>query len=318
MANNGALQRLQGSLVAPQGNIVYVDGTNGSATGSGLTPDSAVTTLALGLTASAVGDIISIAPGLYTVDIGSAAIIPLTDQTWMASVPSHGGAPNVVITADADDTADVLFSIDADNVTFIGLEFKMISAAATHIRLVDAAQDSAVRGLVFLDCWFNLNDQDDAGILACAFDDASNTITGLVMRNCRFTGNDATTTADVNYIEVGAPGIPGAMIEDCVFELEGIDGDNHAFTFADPAGSNKSYGMVIRNNDFIGAQDNAADTVAIIFNGSMTDGEIMGMVRSNFFAGCTAIAVTASKISKSVIRNFVTDSSGGALVDASA
>lgn len=318
MASKGVIQIASELVVAPHGKVVYVDGTNGVATNSGLTPGGAVSTLAEGLTAAAANDIISIAPGTYTVNVGSAAIVPLTDQTWMAGTPSYGGAPNVIIEADADDTAVPLFTIDVDGVVFKNIEFRMKASAATHIHLVEAGQGAAVRGLAFLDCWFNLNDQDDAGLIALTFNDASNAVVGLVIRGCRFTGNDATTIAAVPYIDVGAPGIPAALIEDCVFEIEGIDGDGLAFNFADPAGANKSYGMTIRNNDFIGAQDNGADTVAIAFNGSMTDGEIMGMIRTNYFAGCTAVSVTASKMSKSVIRNYVTDSSGGALVDASA
>ena len=63
MAAKGTAQIVNNVAVQPQGKVVYVDGTNGVATNSGLTPDSAVTTLALGLAASAAGDIISIAPG---------------------------------------------------------------------------------------------------------------------------------------------------------------------------------------------------------------------------------------------------------------
>lgn len=315
MGNKGLIQIVQDSVVAPHGNVVYVDGTNGSATGSGRTPDSAVTTLALGLAASAANDIISIAPGTYEVDIGTNPIIPLANQTWMAGTPSYGGFPNVKVIADADDTAVSLFAIDVSGVVFKDLWFQMKAAAATHVTLIDAAQTSAVNGLAFIDCWFDLNDQDDAGLMACQFNDATNAITGLVMRGCRFIGNDATTTAAVPYIDVGVGGIPYALIENCIFCIEGIDGDNIGINFADPGAANKCYGMTIRNNDFIGAQDAGADTVAIVFAAAMTDNEILGSIRNNYFPGCAAPSITTDETSKSVINNYVNDAAGGALVD---
>jgi len=315
MASKGLVQLAQDLVVAPHGKVVYVDGTNGSATGSGLTPDSAVTTLALGLAASAANDIISIAPGTYTVDISTNPIIPLANQTWMAGTPGYGGFPNVKIIADADDTAVSLFAIDVSGVAFKDLWFQMKTAAATHVTLIDAAQTTAVNGLAFIDCWFDLNDQDDAGLKGLAFNDATNAITGLVIRGCRFIGNDATTTAAVPYIDIGIGGIPYALIEDSVFCLESIDGDCIGINFVDPEGANKCYGMVIRNNDFIGAQDAGADTVGIVFAAAMTDNEILGSIRGNFFPGCSANAITTDETSKSCVNNYVNDTAGGALVD---
>lgn len=313
--NRSALQILQDSIVAPHGKVIYVDGTNGAATGSGLTPDSAVTTLALGLAASAANDIISIAPGTYEVDIGTNPIIPLANQTWMAGTPSYGGFPNVKIIADADDTAKSLFAIDVSGVVFKDLWFQMKAAAATHVTLIDAAQTSAVNGLAFIDCWIDLNDQDDAGLMGMAFNDGTNAITGLVIRGCRFIGNDATTTAAVPYIDIGVPGIPYALIEDNVFCIESVDGDSIGINFADPTAANKSYGMVIRNNDFIGAADGGGDTVGIVFAAAMTDNEILGSIRGNFFPGCSANAITTDETSESVVNNYVPDAAGGALVD---
>jgi hypothetical protein len=315
MAFKGALQTVQDAIVAPHGKVIYVDGTNGLATGSGLTPDSAVTTLALGLAKSAANDIISIAPGTYTVDISTNPIIPLANQTWMAGTPAYGGYPNVTIIADADDTAVSLFAIDVSGVVFKDLRFEMKASAATHVSLIDAAQTTAVNGLAFIDCYFDLADQDDAGLMGLKFDDATNAITGLVIRGCRFVGNDATTTAAVPYISVGIGGIPYALIENNVFCIESADGDSVGIAFADPGAANKCYGMTIRNNDFIGAADGGGDTVGIVFTAAMTDNEILGSIRNNYFPGCSANAITTDETSESVINNYVPDAAGGALVD---
>lgn len=318
MANTGLAQIVNDSVVQPHGKVIYVDVTNGVATNSGLTPDAAVTTLALGLAASAANDIISIAPGTYPVDISTNPIVPLANQTWMAGTPAHGGYPNVTIIADADDTAVSLFAIDVSGVVFKDLRFEMKASAATHVTLIDAAQTSAITGLAFIDCWIDLADQDDAGLIGMAFNDATNTITGLVIRGCHFVGLDATTTAALNYIDVGIGGIPYALIENNVFCIESIDADNFAITFGDPGAFNKCYGMVIRNNDFIGASDAGADPVAIKFPAAMTDNEILGSIRGNFFPGCATAAITQDETSLSVVGNYGNDAAGGALVDPTA
>jgi len=315
MVSTGLSQIVSDAGISPHGKTIYVDVTNGVASNSGLTPDGAVTTLALGLAASAANDTIVIAPGIYPVDISTNPIIPLANQTWMAGTPCYGGFPNVKVVADADDTAVSLFAIDVSGVVFKGIWFQMLTAGATHVTIIDAAQTTAVNGLAFIDCWIDLNDIDDAGLKGMAFNDATNAITGLVIRNCNFIGLDATTTAGIPYIDVGIGGIPYALIENNRFCIESIDGDAIGINFADPGAANKCYGMVIRNNQFIGAQDAGADTVAISFAAAMTDNEILGCICNNSFAGCATPAITTDESSKSCVTNYANDDAGGALVD---
>jgi hypothetical protein len=114
---------------------------------------------------------------------------------------------------------------------------------------------------------------------------------------------------------VGIGGIPYALIENNVFCIESADGDSIGINFVDPGSANKCYGMTIRNNDFIGAADAGADTVGIVFAAAMTDNEILGSIRNNYFPGCSANAITTDESSKSCVNNYVNDAAGGALVD---
>ena len=151
--------------------------------------------------------------------------------------------------------------------------------------------------------------------MGMAFNDATNAITGLVIRGCHFIGNDATTVAAVPYIDIGVGGIPYALIENNVFCIESIDGDSVGINFADPVTANKCYGVVIRNNDFIGASDGAGDTVGIVFAAAGDDNQILGSIRQNFFAGCSANAITTDETSESCMMNYVPDGDGGAVID---
>ena len=304
-----------GPLPSIFGDTWYVDGTNGNDSYSGKSPGQAFATLAAARSASSAGDTIIIAPGTYTVDVGSASLAPKANQHWVAARPSGGGAPSVVIIADADDDANAAVAIDVNGVIFEGIEFKLIAGGTTALYPVDAAQTTAVRGLVFIDCWFNLNSVDAAGVMACRFNDATNAITGLVMLGCRFIGGDG-TTGQISYIQVGVGGIPDALIEKCTFVLESADADCYGLDFLDPGATAKSYGFVVRHNDFIGPVDGGEDGVGVFFAAAMTEKEIQGIIRENFFSYCSATPITVDKANKSVVNNYVgDDATGGTLVD---
>lgn len=296
------------------GDVWYVDGTNGAAANTGRYPDSAFATLAQALAASAAGDTIIIAPGTYTVDVGTASVAPKSQQHWEAAVIVEGGAPTVIITQDADDNANPLFAVDVDGVVFRGIEFRLVAGGTTAVNLLSAAQTTAARGLTFEDCWFNLNDVD-AAVKGILLNDATNAVTGLVMRRCRFTGASA-TTGQAMHIEIGVGGTLQGLIEDCIFECESADGDAKAINFLDPGASGGSYGITIRNNDFIGPADGGADAVPIAFAAAMTEDEIVGIIRGNFFSNCSVTPITQDEANGSLVQNYVgDDATGGTLVD---
>ena len=86
--------------------------------------------------------------------------------------------------------------------------------------------------------------------------------------------------------------------------------------FADPAASGKSYAFVCRNNDFIGSSDGGDDAVGIVFTGAMTEDEIAGIIRTNYFAHCGSSPVTVDEMNAGIIRNYYgDDATGGTLVD---
>ena len=309
--------KIDNLVISPNvfGFVYYVDGTNGNDANTGRDPLDAFSTLAKARSSSLAGDTIVIAPGTYTVDVGTSSLAPKTDQLWMAAQPSHGGAPNVVITQDADDSANAAVAIDVDNVVFKDIEFKLVAGGTTALYTVDAAQTTAVRGLVFENCWFNLNSVDAAGVMSLRLNDATNAITGMVVRNCTFVGGDG-TTGQINYIQVGIGGIVNSVIENNLFALESADGDCYGIHFLDPGASGKSYGNTIRSNDFIGATDGGEDSVGVFFASAMTEKEILSLIHSNFFAYCIATPVTVDSMNKGVVNNYVGDNAtGGTLVD---
>jgi hypothetical protein len=304
-----------GPTASAFGEVIYVDVTNGGDTNGGKTPESAVATLAQAMTNSAAGDTIIFAPGTYPVDVSAASVAPKANQLWRAARPSFGGAPSVVIVADADDGANSPVAVDVNGVVFQDIEFKLVAGGTTALYCIDAAQTTAVRGLVFDNCWFNLNSVEAASGYACKFDHATNAITGMVMKNCRFVGGDAETNQSI-YIQVGVGGIPDALIENCVFALESTDDDAIAINFLDPEAPLKSYAFVVRNNDFIGAAATNDTTVPIVFAGAMTEDEIAGVIRTNYFAHCGASSVTVDKMNAGVIWNYYgDDATGGTLAD---
>jgi len=300
----------------PFGNNWFVATSGGSDGNKGTSTKRPFATIQQALDVAAAGDNVILSPGTHTIDTGTdGAMIPLADMNFIAAIPPMGGKPSTIITADADDLA-AMVTIDVDGVGFHGIEFLLVAGGTTAVDLFDIAQTTAVNGLVFKDCWFNLNSVDHATAImrALAIDDATNATTGLVVKNCRFIGGDATTT-EAEYIVVGVGGIPDALIEDNIFVLESADGDAVGISFGDPGTSGKSYAMTIRNNDFIGAKDGGGDSVGIKFASAMTDNEILGCIRTNYFPGCSDNAITTDESSESCVNNYIPDASGGALID---
>jgi len=285
------------------GKMYFVDGTNGSDNNGGLTPASAFATLAAARSASAAGDTVIVAPGTYTVDVGTASLAPKANQTWMAGMPALGGAPTVIIIADADDNANAPVAVDVDGVVFRDLEFRLVAGGTTALYCMDAGQTSAVRGLTFDGCWFNMNSVDGAGVIAARFNDGTNAITGLLMRNCHFIGGDATTNQSV-YIDVGVGGLPDGLITGNSFALESADGDALAIRFLDPGAAAKSYAVRIIDNLFIGASDGGDDAIPIEFAGAMTEDEIVGVIADNTFAHCGPEPITLAKMDGGIVNNW--------------
>ena len=92
-------------------------------------------------------------------------------------------------------------SVDVIGVVFEGIEFKLVAGGTTSIYILDAAQTTAVRGLTFIDCYFNMNSVDNARVIGLRSNDATNAITGLVMRGCTLLGMGSTTRLAVGVLQ---------------------------------------------------------------------------------------------------------------------
>src|SRR3990167_8102686 len=130
---------------------------------------------------------------------------------------------------------------------------------------------------------------------------------GVTFEDCVFNGNDQ-ANATLN----GVAGLPYAKIEDNVFAIDTNLG--WGISLEDTAAFGTGKGFIIRNNEFIGPDSTTTSQVGIRIVGT-EDATAAGMIRTNYFAYCTAAAITADKISDSMIENYVGNDAGGVLVD---
>jgi hypothetical protein len=300
--------------VNPFGKAYFVATSGGSDSAQGDDPTRPLATIAQAITNGAAGDTIVCGPGDHSVDVSAAALIPLADMQFVGAIPSNGGEPSTIISVDADDGNDMI-TIDVDGVGFKDIMFQHFASAGTAIRLIDVSATTAINGLSFKDCWFDMNDADVAGGTALNCDHATNIVNGLVLNNCRFTRGSATSTVNL-YVDIGVGGLANSLIEHCVFGCESTDDDYAAISFADPAGSGKSYGTVIRYNSFIGPTDGAVTLVPILTPAG-SSGEYPMQWHSNYFSYCTVNPIAVDQMDEALVNNYVGDlGAGGTLVDA--
>ncbi|MCR4338510.1 MAG: hypothetical protein NUW01_01340 [Gemmatimonadaceae bacterium] len=299
--------------INPLGIVVFVAASGGSDSNAGTSPTLPKATIAAAITAAGAGGTVVLGPGTHAVDVSVAALTPLANQQFVSAIPSFGGAPRAVIANDADDGVNIVL-VDVDGTVWRDIEFRNVTAATTCITQVGVAQTSAVRGIHFENCWFNQNSLDGA-MVSLAINDATNATTGAVFKNCRFVGATG-TTASVKYIQVGIGGAPSLLVERCVFECKSADNDARAIDFLDPGTSGLSYGITIRDNDIIGPADNGLDAVPLQFAAAMTEGEIIGIIRTNYFSNCATPPIPIDLVNNSVVSNYGNDNAtGGTLVD---
>lgn len=284
------------SEVSPFAKVLYVDGTNGSDTNNGQQPDRAFATIAqaISLSTSGAGDHIVIAPGTYTI---TSALVPKARNVFRAAVVTPR-VPSVIITGNIAD----LIQLDVDGVVFYGIEIK--ASGNTADNLVDIADTTAVSGVVFDSCTFNGDDKTSVDAINAA--DATNAVTGLVVRNCLF--RDLTGTP----IDIGVQGMPYGYIGYNHFAIDVNSGTG--INLADTSAFATGKGYVIEHNVFTGF-DATADEVGITIAGT-EDTTGAGIIRNNYFAYMAAAAITIDKLSKSEVNNYYGDAAtGGTLVD---
>ena len=300
----------------PFGNTWYVvasGGGGGFGHAPGPTSGNAYATIALAIAAASAGDTIILGPGDHSVDVSTAALIPKADMHFIGAVPSYGGMPSTIISVDADDGNDMI-TIDVDGVVFENIMFQHFLNAGTAIRLINVAQTNPVQGLAFINCWFDMNSADVAGGTALNVDDASNVTEGLVLKNCRFTGGDATSNADNQYIDIGVRGLTAGLIEGCTFGCEGTDDDYVAIRFADPSTTGRGYALVINECFFIGPVDGAVTMTFIVLTGG-SSGQFPFIITNCRSSYSTALWVTQDLLDQALVQNYTGDlTAGGTLL----
>ena len=293
----------------PFGTTWFVDATNGNDDNTGRREDDAFATIAKFISSGADGDKVVLSPEDHSVDVSVAALIPKARMQFLGSIPAHGGMPSTIISVDADDGDDMI-TIDVDGVYFKDIMFQHFLNAGTAVRLFDIAQTTAVNGLVFIDCWFDMNSADVSGGTALNVDDATNLTTGMVLKNCRFTGGDATTNANNQYIDIGVRGLVQCLLERCVFGCEGTDDDYVAIRFADPSTTGRGYGLVINECFFIGPTDGAVTMTFIVVTGG-DSGEFPFLITNCRASYSTALWATQDKLDEALIENYRGDLTAG-------
>lgn len=297
----------------PFGTTYFVDATNGDNNNTGRRSNNAFSTVAKFISAGSDGDSVILSPEDHSVDVSAAALAPKANMQFFSAIPSYGGLPSTTISVDADDGDDMIL-INVDGVQFNGIRFQHFLNAGTAIRLFDIAPTTAVNGLAFNDCWFDMNSADVAGGTALNVDDATNLTTGMVLRNCRFTGGDATSNADNQYLDIGVRGLVGCLLNNCVFGCESTDDDYVAIRFADPSTTGRGYGLVINECFFIGPVDGAV-TMTFIVATAGSSGEFPFLITNCRTSYSTALWATQNVFDQALVQNYTGDLTvGGTLL----
>lgn len=244
------------------------------------------------------GDTILIGPGVYTL---TTKLTCTKDDVTFIAAKYNPTAPTVKITSSLADTVEV----EADNVTFKGIEFEAGDNACAN--LINVADTVAVNGLTIEGCVFDPNGK--ATVLAIAAIDATYAMTGA-----RIVNNTFLKGFDTTIISIGVLGMANSVIEGNFFQVLAA---KTGIALADTSAFATGYGARIRRNEFLGG-DATGDEVGIAIAGTEnTTGAVM--ITENIFGYSAAAAVTADKITGSIVLNYTaTDqSSGGALVDPS-
>lgn len=241
------------------------------------------------------GTLILVGPGTYT--LTSTNLLQITKHNiYIKAAYVNPVSPTVVITSSLADTVEV----DADNITFEGIEFKAGADACTN--LIDVSDTVASSGLTVKNCVFNPNGK--ATVKAINLADATYAASRILVEQCTFL-----TGFDTAAINVGVLGIPNGVIRRNAFQITNA---KVAIALADTTAVATGYGFRIYENDFLGA-DATADEVGISIAGT-EDITGIGLIRNNYFAYTAAAAITIDKISKSEINNYYGDATTGGVI----
>ena len=231
--------------------------------------------------------------GVLTIDKDDVRLLGYPPAPYGYGCPSLDGPSG---------TVNELVAVEADNVE-IGFFRIGVSAQALH-GIIDIA-DTAATSYTYLHDMFVAGWNEQAGGNGIRLGDGTNDPVECIIERCFF-----------------APGFDGAdivwdstrpIIKDCFFMMD--DGDT-AITVPTRTNATTRYGAFIVDNFFLGATD-AGDEVGITFEAAEANSPL-GVIARNYFANCSATAVTQDRHPEQVVENYVGDTAGGAKIDPTA
>ncbi len=295
---------VESNIPAGVNNVYWVDGTNGNDNNSGKTLSQAWATIEKFFANDAARDVCQVMPGTYTVATASLPLTPLANTMLLAAIPAY--IPNVIITDDGGGSDTDLMDIEVSNFTMDGI---MLQAAHADVaRLMKVADTATLEGLNIVNCWFDA--AGNATVNGISAIDGTFILTGFHCHNTHF---EECTVG----IAIGVLGMKNSEISHNFFDMQAAGASDIGITLADTTASTIGYRWWIFGNYFLGPPDAGSDAVGIeITDASGEDTTGLGLIADNRFAYCLAASVTADKMARGMVQNYVGDvETGGLLVD---
>ncbi len=285
-------------------NVYWVDGTNGDDTNNGTSLSQAWATVEKFFANDAARDLCIVMPGTYTPATASLPLTPLANTSLIAGVPAY--IPNVIISDDGGGSDTDLMDIEVDNFTMDGIMLR--AAHADVARLMKVADTATLEGLNIRNCWFD--GAAFATVNGISAIDGTFILTGLNLENTHF--------EELNVgLAIGVLGFVNSRVVGNYFDMQDAGAGDIGITLADTTASTIGYRFWIHDNWFLGPPDAGSDAVGIeITDASGEDTTGLGLIVRNHFAYCIAAAISADKMARGMVNNYVGDTgTGGSIVD---
>ncbi len=282
---------------------------------SGLSPLEPLANIQTAIANAAEFDTIILSPGLHTSLTETLGdISPKKGQVFRGPIPSFGGKPLATIHVESLSTSVQLVAINVSESQWHDLVFKARATTSQELsaeQIVLLGGTSSGNGTILRNCHFSLDSIDPAGtdFVGLNFNLGSAQVDVL---NCSFFG--ALQSSDVpSYIKFGdSTSHRRSKIVGCVFEAE--ETTVLSINFSNPSVSLELFAVTVAGNFFIGTPVSASPQVTAINVTSGTNDTVIAMITNNRFVNITN-PVSADKLGKSFVENFISDTQGGILVD---
>jgi hypothetical protein len=270
-----------------RGKNIYIDAANGSASATGMTPEQAVTTLALAVAKLRTGknDIIRLIAGTTAVNLAAK----LTWSYNCCHLIGEGAFGRMNMRSRIGHSANFATLLDVTGYgnTFANLYFMYGRGSATNSNLLTVTGDRNS----FINCHFGGPMHATEGGTA-SFNLATILGTENYFKNCTFGISTINVSAAITAIKFGGSGYdPRTIFEDCTFILKGESGGAGSYFLQTVSGVGEAFG-IFRNCMFL----NTGSTVfTYAIDGAGSAAQKLYFDKNSFFAGCTDIVALASE-----------------------